>query len=158
MGVGTRLGIATRLTLAALFLSSLIGAAPPVTHQFSEGQVWEYQTRPGDEGSLLKIQKIEPLTGMAQPERVFHITIIGVHFRAGDEPQALGHAPFSQAALDASVTRLSRSQALFPDAAEGIAEWRKANGGVFTITVAAAVETVARSLQPQGMAETAPTT
>jgi len=156
-GMRAMFAMALRFALIAGSLGGLVGAAP-LEHHFSEGQVWEYQTRPGDEGSLLKIQKIEPLPGRAQPNRVFHITIIGVHFRTGDERQALEHAPFSQAALDGSVTRLSRSEALFPDAAEGIAEWRKANGGVFTISVAEAIETVARSLQQKAPASTAATT
>jgi hypothetical protein len=34
-------------------------AATPTVDRYAEGQVWEYQTRPGDQGSLLKIQKIE---------------------------------------------------------------------------------------------------
>jgi hypothetical protein len=48
----------------------------------------------------------------------------------------LPHFPVSQVTLDASVTHRSNSTAPFPAADEGIAQWRAAQGGVFTIPVA----------------------
>jgi hypothetical protein len=51
--------------------------------------------------------------------------------------------------LDASVTKLSASKAEFPDANGGIAEWRKAQGGVFTVTVAEAVNFAEQTMRKQ---------
>ena len=47
----------------------------------------------------------------------------------------LPHIPVSDETLDASVTKLSATKQEFPTTAldEGIEEWRRANGGVFTI-------------------------
>ena len=135
-----------RRAMQAICALALLGAAPPA-HQFAEGQVWEYRTRPADAGSLLKIQKIERVPAFAQFGPVFHVTVIGVHLGKPRGPaDTMDHAPFSRGALDASVTRLFTAPAVFPDAAEGIAEWHKARGGMFTIPVATAVESVAKTL------------
>jgi hypothetical protein len=136
-----------RLALLVLCALASMGAIAPV-HQFAEGQVWEYHTRPGDKGSLLKIQKIERVPAFARYGPIFHVTIIGVRFgKRKDPPDSIDHAPFSRGALDASVTQLSAATAVFPDAAEGIAEWHKVGGGVFSMPVANAVESVAQTLK-----------
>ena len=106
---------------------------------YSEGQVWEYRTRPQDEGSLLKIQKVE------DAGTVFHVSLIRVQL--GDHGLAeIQHLPVSRQTLDASVTRLSDSDAAFPDVAPGYGEWQRAQGGVFTITVAEIVAIAEQSL------------
>ena len=96
-------------------------AATPTVDRYAEGQVWEYQTRPGDQGSLLKIQKIEVSPQFTKSGPVYHVSIIGIHFDGLPVNGTLQHAPFSRASLDASVTKLSASKAEFPDANGGIA-------------------------------------
>jgi hypothetical protein len=134
-----------RTAMAGLMLACLTAAAPP-RPPYAEGQVWEYHTRPGDEGSLLRIQKIENLEGFG---RVYHISIIGVHFAGLPLSGQLQHAPVSDQSLDVSVTRLSGSTTVFPDPAPGIAEWRQANGGVFTIPIAEVVGLVEQTVRAQ---------
>ena len=124
-------------------------AATPTVDRYAEGQVWEYQTRPGDQGSLLKIQKIEVSPQFTKSGPVYHVSIIGIHFDGLPVNGTLQHAPFSRASLDASVTKLSASKAEFPDANGGIAEWRKAQGGVFTVTVAEAVNFAEQTMRKQ---------
>lgn len=123
----------TKLSWLAVFAFGLVGAAP--AHTYKEGQVWEYQTRPGDEGSLLRIQKIEPDAHGS----IYHISVIGVHFHDLPLSGQIVHMPVSERTLDASVTLLSSSSASFPDASEGIEQWRSARGGVFTVTIAEAI-------------------
>lgn len=100
---------------------------------YAEGQVWEYRTRAQDAGSLLKIQKVEP----HGDDKVYHLSIIGVRFTTPGIAGILPHTPVSRLALDRSVTRRSSSQAAFPTTAvdDGIAEWRRAKGGIYTIPV-----------------------
>ena len=131
-----------RLMVLAVSLG-LMGAASS-QHDYAEGQVWEYHTRPGDEGSLLRIQKVEQLDKIGP---VYHISVIGVHFVRAPLTGQVQHLPVSQATLDASVTRLSSSTALFPDPSAGIAQWRGAHGGVFTIPLADIVGLVEKTLQ-----------
>jgi hypothetical protein len=134
-------------------LSILVGAAvqPPPVDRYAEGQVWEYRTRPGDEGSLLKIQRIEPYPNAtaAEGRRVYHISVIGARLGPQRTPTDLQHFPVSQATLDVSVIRRSDSRASFPAADEGIAAWRQAQGGVFTIPVAEIVDLVEQTIGQQ---------
>ena len=134
--------------ITPLFLfAALIGAGQPAETRYAEGQVWEYRTRPGDEESLIRIQRIEPFPGApaASGERVYHVSIVGLRIGPERRIEALPHAPVARETLDASVTRLADRRADFPSADEGIALWRADRGGVFTITlaeIAAAVDMV----------------
>lgn len=116
---------------------------------YAEGQVWEYRTRAEDKGSLLKIQKIEVLPEFAKIGPVYHVSIIGLHFAGLPLNGSLQHAPFSKAALDASVTKLTSTKTGFPEIGEGIAEWERAKGGVFTVSVAGAVSFAEQTLRKQ---------
>ena len=120
-----------RIVGLLLAAGSLSGQAPPA--RYVAGQVWEYRTRTQDAGSLLKVQRIE-LLGQ---QKVYHISIIGVHFSTRGIAGILPHVPVSDETLDASVTKLSATKQDFPTTAldEGIEEWRRANGGVFTIPI-----------------------
>lgn len=118
-----------RIVGLLLAAGSLSGQAPPA--RYAAGQVWEYRTRTQDAGSLLKVQRIE-LLGQ---QKVYHISVIGVHFSTRGIAGILPHIPVSDETLDASVTKLSATKPDFPTTAldEGIEEWRKAKGGIFTI-------------------------
>lgn len=105
--------------------------ADPTDNRYAEGQIWEYRTRPEDEGSLLKIQKIELLPAFANVGPVYHVSVIGLNFKDVPLEDSIQHLPLSKASLDASVTSLSSSQAVFPDPDEGIAEWKQNYGNVF---------------------------
>jgi hypothetical protein len=130
-----------------LVMAALFGAAQPATPRYAEGQVWEYRTRPGEEASLLKIQRIEDHPAFASGGPVYHISVIGV--RLGPQiASILPHLPVSRTTLDASVTRLSTRQAEFPSPDEGIAEWRQARGGVFTISMAEILDFVQQTVSP----------
>jgi hypothetical protein len=111
--------------------------------RFHEGQVWEYQVRPGDEGSLLKIQHIE--TSPVGDDPIYHISVIGVRL-GGRADNQIQHLPVSEQSLNASVTRLARRDADFPSADEGIAIWREERGGVFTIPLAEIIATADRQI------------
>ena len=115
---------------------SLSAQTAPI--KYAAGQVWEYKTRPQDVGSLLKIQRITVL----DDQNVYHLSIIGVKFARSDIAGILPHIPVSKETLDASVTEQSSSKATFPTSAvdEGIAEWQRAKGGVFTIPVSEIIE------------------
>ena len=113
---------------------------------YAEGQVWEYHTRPSDEGSLLRIQKIEQSAQPANFGPIYHISIIGIHFASAPLSGQLQHAPVFASSLNASVTRLSKLQPVFPDPSEGIIQWRAANGGVFTIPIAEIVNLIEQTV------------
>ncbi|HTU11719.1 MAG TPA: hypothetical protein VMG08_12575 [Allosphingosinicella sp.] len=113
-------------------------AEPPIAPEpsrYFDGQVWEYHTRPGEERSLLKIQRIETYPGNPDGSdgKVYHISVVGVRLGGATAPMTLQHLPVSSRTLDASVTRLATWNADFPSAEEGIGAWRQARGGMFHI-------------------------
>lgn len=121
---------------AALAAMLMLSAQTSLSN--AEGQVWEYKTRPQDTGSLLKIQRIEPFGN----ERVYHLSVIGVHFRNHQFSGILPHIPVAAKTLDESLIRRSKSMAEFPTTAvdEGIKEWRAARGGIYTIPIASILD------------------
>lgn len=137
-----------RFAALALLLCPMMSLENAVARDYSEGQVWEYKTRPGEAGSLLRIGKIETDPKLGP---VFHISIIGAKVRNPDAGRGfsseLAHFPVSKATLDQSVTRLSQARPAFPDYREGYEEWRRANGGVFTLSVAEIIAVVEEALQ-----------
>lgn len=129
------------LLLAVMAIIGLAGFTEP--DRYAAGQVWEYRTRPGDEGSLLKIQRIEAAPGDGG-ERIYHISVIGFRLRNAEMEPRLEHSPVSRETLDASVTTLGDPGAKFPNPDDGIARWKADNGGVFTITVAEIIDLIDR--------------
>lgn len=115
--------------------------------ELAVGQVWGYKTRTGDEGSTLTIGKLETIPEVGA---VVHISISGVHVKnlhvAGGYNTELPHAPFSQAALIQSLTTLVRQAEPPPEFETGYQEWQKARGGVFTVSVAEAVDFAEQAL------------
>jgi hypothetical protein len=131
-----KLGFSQAAALCILAFGLSAQASPT---KYAVGQVWEYHTRPQDAGSLLKIQEITTL----RDRKVYHVSVVGVHFARPGIAGVLPHAPVSEETLDASVTKLSSSSVAFPPLSsvdEGIAEWQRAQGGVFTIPVSEIIE------------------
>lgn len=125
------------MRLLIFLFAGLVAFAPAFgqTREYAVGQVWAYQTAPGDEASLIKIQEVDTVGPKDQME-VFHISMIGLEVPWQDGPLVIQHLPVSRETLDASVTVQVESTAVFPDYREGRAVWEEANGGVFTITLA----------------------
>ena len=125
------------VALATVALALSGQTSPP---KYAPGQVWEYRTRPQDAGSLIKIQQVSDLGG----SKVYHISIVGVHFATRGIAGILPHIPVSDATLDASVKQRSATHMEFPTTAlrDGISEWEKAKGGVFTIPVSQIIDIV----------------
>ena len=100
-----------------------------------KGQVWEFRARADEDHALVKIQQVDlsPDNG----DEIFHVSLIGLRCRHGTE---LPHVPVSRQTLLASITRLARDYGQFPDHLEGLEEWRKAEGGVYSISLADIIE------------------
>ena len=113
---------------------------PTVTSdsKFHAGQVWQYNTRPHEKGSTLTILKVESLPKLGV---IIHIRVDKIRLRnctGGPEPDKFEHMPFTRDAIEKSVTKFLKERDV-PEFQDGYDEWRKACGGVYTITVAEAV-------------------
>lgn len=135
------------------FLTLVPIMAPAASAQpYRAGQVWEYHTRPGEAGSLLKIVKVDVDPQLGE---IFHLRVIGVKVMNPNTPGKLStelpHVPVSRKTLDSSVTRLSHATAAFPDYREGYAAWKRAcdagGAGMFTIPVAEITSVVEEGLR-----------
>lgn len=124
-------------------------AEPPVLTELSAakyqvGETWKYKPRPGEEGSVLTIVRVESSPNFGV---IVHISLAGLHIQNAHSPHGtsgeIAHMPFSEAAIDKSVTSLVNTTSALPHFEDGYREWRTAfdqgKGGVFTITIAEAV-------------------
>jgi len=136
-----------RLGLLMVALVGVSAQAQPSRPAYAAGQVWRYASRAGDEGSLLKIGRVETDPAFQHGLPIYHISLIGVHLGRDQNLTVIGHLPVSKETLDKSVTVLTESNAEFPDVSEGIDQWKQANGGVFTISVAEIVAIVDQSVR-----------
>jgi hypothetical protein len=119
--------------------------------KFKVGDVWEYDTRQGEEHSKVTILKLDisPELGV-----IIHVGVDNVHFsncHGGPEPDAVPHMPFLRKALDASVRKKVASDQPLPDFQTGYEEWRSAysqkKAGVYVINVAGAVSVAEKTFR-----------
>jgi hypothetical protein len=116
------------------------------------GQIWEYETRTGEENSRLIILKVEESD---KGETIVHVSVSGLAMINSQQEKGMsediGHLPFAEEALIECLTKLESSDnELPPDYMEGYKIWKEAydsgEGGVFTISVKEAVDFVERSV------------
>ena len=107
---------------------------------YSEGQVWSYKTRPGEEESTVLINKVESHEKLG---KIFHISVSGVKVKnphiAGGFSSDLPHFPVSEETLKKSLTKLAGKSKPNPEYLEGYNTWKEAfdagQAGIFTISV-----------------------
>jgi len=107
--------------------------------KFVPGQVWEYKTRQNEKSSTLTILKVESLPKLGT---IIHIRVDKIRLRnctGGPEPNKFEHMPFSREAIERSIRKMVR-EGKVPNFQDGYDEWLKDCGGVYTITVAEAVQ------------------
>jgi len=132
-------------------LIALVLAGVP-THSVQEkhlqvGQEWQFEGRPADPDPTLIIVRIEELPTLGE---VVHVSVRGVRINnprvAGGFSDNLPHMPFSRAAIQRSVTKLVHDSVALPSYEAGYEQWKKAHGGVFTISVREALDFAERAI------------
>ena len=107
--------------------------------KYQPGQVWQYKTRAGEEGSRITVLRVERLLKVGV---IVHVRVDRIRLRncaGGPEADNFQHMPFTKDALDRSVTKLEKDSVAIPDLS-GYEQWRADCGGVYTITVAEAIK------------------
>ena len=132
----------------------LIMSSSLFAHEYAQGQVWSYHTRPGEEASTLIINRVEDLPSHG---KVFHISLREVRVKNPRHPDgvttSLPHFPVSSATLDASCVELVGEVEPDPAYLEGYKTWRAAfdagDAGVFSIPVYEIVSVVESAIAAQ---------
>lgn len=114
------------------------------SREYAAGQIWQYETRESEEASRIIILKIERVLW---EEVIIHIAVVGVKIKNPHKPEGLstkiGHLPFSEAAINESLTSLESAENELPDYLDGYNQWRKTyksgEGSIFSVTVKEAV-------------------
>lgn len=133
-------------------LLSIFGIAK--ASDYSEGQVWSYKTRPGEEKSTVLINKVETHEKLG---KIFHISIEGVRVAARHHPSGviteLPHFPVSEETLRKSLVKLVGKHAPNPNYIEGYKIWKSAcdtsHTGIFTVSVADIVGLIEETINKQ---------
>lgn len=118
---------------------------------FHAGEVWRYHTRPAEPDSTLTVLRVDEEPGAGA---IVHVYVDGLRIPNPHHPEGfsgtIGHMPFAESAVSASVTELLGQADPLPDFNEGYESWRSAyddgHAGVFTITVAEAVEVMEQAI------------
>lgn len=146
------------LLCGALCFAAIASALPAI----KEGDIWGYNTRPGEEASTLTILKIERYPHYGT---VAHIRVDGIRMInpvTGGEFTAMPHLPFQAEALQRSLTRRVGETAQIPDFSQGYTYWKAAfdeeKAGAFKISVRKTLDGLLSSNWEMTDDETAKTT
>ena len=138
-----------RKLIIIMSLLSIFGIAKAA--DFSEGQLWAYKTRAGEEKSVVLINKIETHHKLG---KIFHISVDGVKVKnryiQGGISSELPHFPVSEETLKKSLTKLLGKRSPTP---EGYKTWKSAfdagDAGVFTVSVSEIVGFIEDTINKQ---------
>jgi hypothetical protein len=113
---------------------------------FAPGQIWSIKSALPTTAKVI-IDRIEPW----RKKVVVHVSIIDVPIpdgvRGAGGTTAIGHMPFEESALAASVDRLLATGASPASSFEsGYKQWHDAMGGIFTVSVAKAIEIMLQTI------------
>ncbi len=128
-----------RRAAALLLIGIVLIPAARAKDPYRPGDVWHYHTRPNEPESTLTILKIENLDQIGP---VVHIRVDKVRLKncsGGPEPDNFQHMPFTREAFERSITDRIKEDGPVPTM-EGYEIWKRDKGGVYTITVAEAIE------------------
>lgn len=123
-----------------VLLSLLLGGSTMASaaNVYAEGQVWEYDARKTDTGSLIRIMRIDNLAGAG---RVIHICVVGLKLPYPAGPGGVltevPELPMTPSAMDTSVRKLSTRKATCTRFANGYKIWRQEydHGQIGTVTI-----------------------
>lgn len=123
-------------------------------NQYAVGQVWQYNTRSGEEKSTIQIIGIDKYVG---EEAIIHISVKGLIMATpmteGGISEEIGHMAFSRTAFSESLTTLLGTNEISEDAKQSHEEWQveyeTEGGGMFTVGIAEVIEVTEMNMPTQ---------
>jgi hypothetical protein len=128
------------LALASAVLAARAESPGGSAPRFAPGQEWSIKSVSPTTAKVV-IDRLEPW----HEKVVVHVSIVDLPIPQGvpgaGGTTAIGHMPFEQSALVASVDRLLATNVAPPPGFErGYKHWQDAKGGIFTVSVEKAIE------------------
>ncbi len=119
--------------------------------EYAVGQIWQYQTRRGEEKSTLQIIGISKYP---DEEAIIHISVRGLNMKNPMSEngilEEIGHMAFSRQAFAESITTLLGKSKVSDAAKKSYEDWlleyETEGGGLFSVSIATLIE-----LMEQGM-------
>ena len=119
--------------------------------KFIPGQVWNYNTREGEESSEVTVLKVDSTDTLGN---IVHVSVNGLNIKIEQDPEKLNdkimHMPFAEDAFDASITEKIMEHAELPDYLDGYNTWKEAfedgKAGIFSISIRDAIEAMEQAL------------
>jgi hypothetical protein len=143
--------LATMMLLAANFAVDA-QTANPAKPEFVPGQMWSIKSATPTTAKVI-VGRVEDWNG----KTAVHVSVMDVPIPAG-APGAggtigIGHMPFDESALAESVDKLLETGVSpGPNFEAGYNQWQSAKGGIYTVSVSAAVATVFQALGQRNLA------
>lgn len=113
------------------------------TEKVVAGQIWTYKARPGEEGSRVTVLKTESHSKLGD---IIHIGVDGLAMKnphaAGGVSSTIGHMPYQEAALRASLVAVESQSTAAPNL-DGYKTWKDAfdqgEAGIWSIPLSEAI-------------------
>ncbi len=126
-------------------------ATDNIMAEFKEGQVWKYETRDGEESSLVYIVKIDNNDVLGN---IYHLYIDGISIKnpysESGYQDHIPHSPVDATTLEKSLTELVHVTSDPPDISQGYKIWKEAlesgEGGVFNIQIKEIIQYIEEAL------------
>lgn len=120
---------------------------------YEVGQIWQYQSRAGEENSELTIVNIE---NHQKNGVIINVFVDGLKIKNSMSPDGISkeiqHLPFSKEAINKSVVKLKRKTSTLPDFKAGYNEWNSAfkagKAGIFTVPVKEVIQMMEQVASP----------
>jgi hypothetical protein len=113
-----------RLMIGCFFALAVGGA---LAESYEVGQIWSYRTRPQEPNSALMILRIDSSTDLGE---VIFIRLYNLNFRSTNGTilvPVLSPLPFTRAALDRSVLKLTRKTDMVEQSELAYTKWKQAH-------------------------------
>lgn len=111
--------------------------------KYQVGQVWQYQTRKGEENSTFTIVAMEEHERLGTIINIYVDNVRILNIASNGYLSQIHHLPFSKDAIEQSIIKLKGKCKNLPNYEEGYIRWKeefdKGDAGVFSITIKEAV-------------------
>lgn len=118
---------------------------------YAPGHVWSFKVSAKQSRATLTVLRIDSVPALG---RVVHVRLDSLDMsetgRVQNGQHTVQHMPFLRAAIDSSVVAKLVDSGVVPEYRDGYAQWRRANGGAFSVAVSSFLRELAEKNSAPG--------